>query len=226
VLSNDRALIIGTYTLLSALAVNELNEPVFAFRRASTPSAQEDMRVRSASDRARAQACPTTVLVERALLLAAVNDRALLLPLFEFLYQHTQIPHNAAALLRRRDVRDLLPVLCARVREGSVRESWEYEVLHAYSDGGVSRRGHHLRSDLISTYPVLAAQHHDADAPKRAALAKREREQQGLAKMESAELEKIINLAEPARALAWCVRPPIFPGFRGLASKLTSPLPQ
>ena len=171
--SNDRALVIATYTLIGALAMCEGNQAVFT--RSNGSAAAEHA---------------TNILLKRALQLFVVNDSSLILPVLEFLYQHTSIPTNAAMLIQQPDLRNILKMLAHRIPEGSREEVWEQEV-----SGVTVRRGAKTRDNLRATYPILVAEEQEANggvdfSPK----------------LQPEQLQTIIKHSEPGRTIEWCVR--------------------
>ena len=189
--SNDRALVIGAYTLLGALAMNEQSEPVFALRH------QPPLFPHSALHLFQPSLDPTELLVKRALLLLPLNDSDLLLPILEFLYQHTLIPSNASFILLRQDFRDILRLFASRIKEGATEETIEYEI-HDRSNpasAGIRKlRGKMLREALVATYPTLAAQ---------AQLNRSKTSEPFDAKLDDIAIQRILYLPEPQRVKEW-----------------------
>lgn len=170
--SNDRALVIGAYTLIGALAMCEQNEKVFTLSADSSEVMQA-----------------TLALLQRAVQLIGVNDASLILPVSEFLYQHTAISINAAMMLVRLDLRDTLKLLASRIPEGSREEVWEMEV-----SGADARRGAKVRDNLRATYPILGVEEQEAQGGFRPAP-----------RLTPEQLHAIIQMPEPTRTIEWCV---------------------
>lgn len=181
--SNDRALLIATYTLLGGLAMNDHNEAVFASvnnRSLSTPSTSTTPF----------NWCPTTSLLQRAIQLLPLGDFDLLLPILEFLYQNTLIPSNGSIVVARPDLRDILRIVTNRISEGGREETIEYEILT--QPGLQNARGRAVRDSLIATYPSLApsSQERVAQPPPEA-------------KLEGPGLERVLRMPEPQRVKEW-----------------------
>ena len=187
--SNDRALVIGAYTLLGALALNEQNMPVFASRPQSPAMSVHMLSKTSPPD-------STTRLVQRAILLLHLNDSDLLLPIFEFMYQHTLIPANGALLLLRKDLRDLFRLFTSRIKQEATEETIEYEILNRTeaTDSTSKLRGMALRAALLSTYPNLAAQ---------AQTDRNQTSEPTDARLDETEVQRILYLPEPQRVKEW-----------------------
>ena len=128
----------------------------------------------------------SSMLLKRALQLISVNDASLILPVLEFLYQHSSIPINAAMLLLQPNLRDILKMLACRIPEGSKEEVWEWEMSTA------TRRGAKTRDNLRATYPILVAEEQEANggvdfSPK----------------LQPDQLQNIIKQPEPGRTITW-----------------------
>jgi chromatin structure-remodeling complex subunit RSC9 len=177
---NDRALIIAAYTLLSALAMNPNNAPVFA--------SQATLRKSHAAH----PDCPPTNLVKRAIALLPLKDNEILLPVLEFLYQHTLNPVNAARLLQTQNMRQIIRAVVSHIQEGAREEQVEYEVLEG-SGHGHNHRGKAMREALIEAYPSLNSQQASSASPSSPPEPL----------MDPEDLQAILFLPEPQRAHAW-----------------------
>ncbi|KAK9897445.1 hypothetical protein P389DRAFT_189016 [Cystobasidium minutum MCA 4210] len=193
--SNDRALIIGSYTLLSGLAMNKNNNPIFAYR-AFVPATNEV-----------SPQCPSTMLLEKAISLLPLNDAELLLPILEFLYQHTSIPSNSLRLLQNANMKQVIRSVIFHLREGAKEETVEYDVIQGSSSSstmkqqpqGQNYRGKAMREALIAAYPSLDNKEKEVPRPtytpeERAAF-------QPI--MPEAALQSILYKPEPQRAYEW-----------------------
>lgn len=167
--SNDRALIIGSYTLLGGLAMNKNNNPIFSYR-AIDPSTNEV-----------SPQCPSTMLLTRAITLLPLNDAEILLPILEFLYQHTSIPSNSLRLLQTTNMKQVIRSVISHLREGAKEETVEYDIIQASSTSsssssstpggslkqqGQNYRGKAMREALISAYPSLDNKEKEMPTPK------------------------------------------------------------
>jgi len=164
--SNDRAVVIGAYTLLGALAVNEKNARIFLD----------------------ADTADSSLLANRAIQLLPLNDMDLLLPLLEYLYQHTLHLSHASLLIQRSDIHGLFGLLASRIREGGTLETIEYESRRQSSRGKV------LREVYMRTYPSLAIL---------AAQDRRKSNNAADATLPEAILNTLLHLPEPERLQQW-----------------------
>lgn len=201
--SNDRALIIGTYTLLGGLAMNRNNNPIFSYRMIIPGSTNEI-----------SPECPSTMLLKRAISLLSLNDAEILLPILEFLYQHTLIPSNASRLLQSQNMRQVIRSTISHLKEGAKEETVEYELTQTASSSssspsnnnnkdssangqGYNYRGKAMREALIAAYPSLDTKEREkARTPMQESI-----EHEPLMTAEA--VQSILYMQEPQRAYAW-----------------------
>lgn len=186
--SNDRALIIGAFTLLGGLAMNKNNNPIFSFRM-PIPGTNEP-----------SPSCPSTILLNRAISLLPLNDADILLPILEFLYQHTLIPSNATRILQSQNMRQVIKSVVSHLREGAREETTEYELNSGNvntANQGVNYRGKAMREELIAAYPSL-----DSQKPKQKEPTPQSSEPPEPI-MSPEALQAILYMPEPQRAYEW-----------------------
>lgn len=192
--SNDRALIIGAFTLLGGLAMNKNNNPIFAYR-ATLPGTKEV-----------SPSCPSNILVKRAISLLPLNDADILLPVLEFLYQHTLIPSNSTYILQSQNMRQIVKTVVPHLSEGAQEEITEYDVNSNSTDSsgangigqGLNYRGKAMREALIAAYASL-----DNTPPPAPPTPPASEAHEPIMSTEA--LQAILYMPEPQRSYEWCV---------------------
>lgn len=188
--SNDRALVIGAFTLLGGLAMNRNNNPIFAYR-ATLPGMNEPL-----------PSCPSNILLNRAISLLPLNDADILLPILEFLYQHTLIPSNSAWMIQSQNMRQIVKLVVAHLNEGAQEEETEYDIISKDDNAANSTnpaqnyRGKAMREALIAAYPSL-----DNKATPKASTPSGPEPPEPI--MSAEDLQAILYMPEPQRAYEW-----------------------
>ncbi|KPV77551.1 uncharacterized protein RHOBADRAFT_51392 [Rhodotorula graminis WP1] len=125
--TKDRALILAGFRCLSALALNDKSDSVFALL---TYEAVPPLPK------------PHPHPIQTAIELLPLADAELNLAILEFVYQHTLLPSNAALLATRPELLGILRLLCAKFHVGSRVEEVEIDLGVVQSEAKTYRDSH------------------------------------------------------------------------------------
>ncbi|BGP39191.1 Chromatin structure-remodeling complex protein rsc9 [Rhodotorula kratochvilovae] len=125
--TKDRALILAGFRCLSALALNDKSDSVFALLTYdSVPPLPK----------------PHPHPIQTAIELLPIADAELNLAILEFVYQHTLLPSNAVLLAARPELLGILRLLCGKFHVGSKVEEVEIDLSVALSEAKTYRDSH------------------------------------------------------------------------------------
>ncbi|GAA6046419.1 hypothetical protein JCM3770_004909 [Rhodotorula araucariae] len=125
--TKDRALILAGFRCLSALALNDKSDSVFALLTYdSVPPLPK----------------PHPHPIQTAIELLPIADAELNLAILEFVYQHTLLPSNAVFLAARPELLGILRLLCGKFHVGSKVEEVEIDLSVAQSEAKTYRDSH------------------------------------------------------------------------------------
>ncbi|GAA5894399.1 hypothetical protein JCM8208_006223 [Rhodotorula glutinis] len=125
--TKDRALVLAGFRCLSALALNDKSDSVFALL---TYEAVPPLPK------------PHPHPIQTAIELLPLADAELNLAILEFVYQHTLLPSNAALLATRPELLGILRLLCAKFHVGSRVEEVEIDLGVVQSEAKTYRDTH------------------------------------------------------------------------------------
>lgn len=178
--SQDRALVLSAFRCLTALSLNEKSDQVFALLTYTHLAPQPK---------------PSPHPVETAIRLLPLGDAELTSVVLDFLYQHTLLPSNAALFCTRPELVAILKLVCQKFELGAKIEQVETEILSTPSDAA---------NWYKAKFGVIVANENGART-KRRKLHSTAASPAGEPVLPEAEVNEIVALQEPERAIGWSV---------------------
>ncbi|GAA5892253.1 Rsc9p [Sporobolomyces salmoneus] len=175
--SQDRALLLAAYRCLTTLSLNEKSDLVFSLLTYTHLSPLSNLGVPHP--------------IETAINLLPLGDSELTTVVLDFIYQHTLLPSNSVLFCARPELTEILKLVCSKFELGGKVEEVETEVLETPSEAAnwwknqfgamlnVERKKNKKKGVVMPTGESLLSEE---------------------------EMEEIIRIQEPERAINWMHR--------------------
>jgi chromatin structure-remodeling complex subunit RSC9 len=148
--SSDRALVLASFRCLTALAVNNKSDLVFAMVTYDPSS-------------------PHPHPIQTAVELLPIADAEISAAALDFIYQHTLLPSNSALFCARPDLVHILRVVCSKLHFGAKRETLEVSIPMPDSEGAryVNAQPPRFRVPVRAEGPVEIGPRFDGEEERR-----------------------------------------------------------